>query len=101
MELEEHILYLTFNQDGSCFCVGTETGFMIYNSFPLKLKCKRDMGGGIGKIEMLNRSNIIALVGGGNNPKFDDNKVIIWDDFQCKISAEIVLTYMVHNVNHR
>ena len=98
MELEEHILYLTFNQDGSCFCIGTETGFMIYNSFPLKLKCKREMGRGIGIIEMLNRSNIIALVGGGNIPKFDENKVIIWDDYQCKISAEISVTYTVHNV---
>ena len=98
MEIEEHILYVSFNQDGSCFCVGTENGFMIYKTYPLKLSCKRDMGGGIGLIEMLNRSNIIALVGGGTNPKFDDNKVIIWDDSQCKISAEISVTYKVQNV---
>ena len=98
MELEGHILYITFNQDGSLFCVGTETGFMVYKSYPLKLMCKRDMGGGIGIVEMLNRCNIIALVGGGTNPKFDDNKVILWDDSQCKISAEISLTYSVHNV---
>ena len=71
---------------------------MIYNSFPLKLKCKREMGGGIVLIEMLNRSNIIALVGGGNNPKFDNNKVIIWDDLECAISAEIIVTYIVQNV---
>ena len=25
------ILYLNFNQDYTCFCVGTEGGFIIYN----------------------------------------------------------------------
>ena len=98
MEIEEHVLYLTFNQDGSCFCIGTENGFFVYNTYPLKLSCKREMGGGIAIIEMLYRSNIIALVGGGNSPKFDENKVIIWDDSQCRISVEISLTYPVHNV---
>ena len=98
MELEENILYVSFNQDGSYFCVGTEEGFMVYKTFPLKISCKRDMGGGIGIIEMLNRSNIIALVGGGKNPKFDENKVIIWDDSTCKISAEIAVTYNIQNI---
>ena len=100
MELEEdeHILYVTFNQDGSCFCVGTETGFMVYSSYPLKLKCKRDLDGGIGIIEMLYSSNVIALVGGGSNPKYDDNKVIIWDDSQCNIIVEILVTFQVKNI---
>jgi len=98
MEFKDHILYITFNQDGSLFCIGTENGFMVYNSYPLKLFCKRDMGGGIGIVEMLNKCNIMALVGGGTNPIFDDNKVILWDDSECKISAEICLTYNVHNV---
>ena len=100
MELEEHehILYVAFNQDGSCFCVGTETGFMVYSSYPLKLKCKRDLDGGIGIIEMLYSSNVIALVGGGSNPKYDDNKVILWDDSQCNIMAEILVTFQVKNI---
>ncbi len=100
MELEEkeHILYVTFNQDGTCFCVGTETGFMIYRSYPLKLKCKRDLGGGIGIIEMVGCSNIIALVGGGTNPKYDNNKVILWDDSRCSIMAEILGTFEIHNI---
>ena len=95
---DENILYISFNQESSCFCVGTETGFRIYNSYPYKLSCKRKMDGGIGIIEMLCRANILALVGGGSNPNFDKNKVILYDDSQEKIITEIIVTYNVLNV---
>ena len=32
-EEEDRILCVSFNQDGSCFGVGTESGFSIYNSY--------------------------------------------------------------------
>ena len=95
---EERILCVSFNQDGSNFCIGTESGFSVYNSYPLKLFCKRKMDGGIGIIEMLDKCNIIALVGGGNNPNFDTNKVILFDDSQTKIITEIIVIFNVLNV---
>ena len=32
----KQILYISFNQDGSCFCLGTKTGFTIFNTSPLQ-----------------------------------------------------------------
>lgn len=30
------ILYFSFNNDASCFCLGTQTGFSIFNTSPTK-----------------------------------------------------------------
>ena len=40
-------------------------------------------------MEMLYRSNIIALVGGGSTPAFPKSRVVLWDDSQMKIIGEI------------
>jgi WD40 repeat protein len=38
---------------------------------------------------MLYRSNILALVGGGRNPRFQPHKVVLWDDRQPRPIAEL------------
>jgi len=97
-ETSDSMLYINFNQDASCFAVGTETGFRIYNTNPYKGTFIRDLNGGIGIIEMLYRSNILALVGGGKCPKFAPNKVVIWDDHQAKVLSEMRFINNVKNV---
>jgi hypothetical protein len=47
------------------FAVGTDRGFRIITTASLERKFERDLKGGIGIVEMLFRSNIFALVGGG------------------------------------
>ena len=110
----ESILSMTLNQDGSCLAVGTTRGFRIYNVSPFRETFRRNLeahirqndrssnsnnnsndnsnndvrGGGIGIVEMLFRCNLLCLVGGGSNPQYPLNKVMIYDDHQSKCIGE-------------
>ena len=97
-EKSNSMLYINFNQDSSCFAVGTQTGFRILNSIPFKNNFCRDMNGGIGLIEMLNRSNILALIGGGMSPRYSSNKLVLWDDHKQKEISEMRFMSSVRNV---
>jgi len=64
------ILYANFNQDYTCFSIGTRNGYQLFNCEPLG-KMFNSSEGGIGIAEMLfSASSLVALVGGGDKPAF-------------------------------
>lgn len=87
--INNRLLYFSFNQNNSCFCIGTEKGFTIYRSKPLNDYYSRELQGGIGIISMFNNSNILAFVGGGKRPFAPLNQLIIWNDSTSKVLCQI------------
>eukprot|EP00040_Diaphanoeca_grandis_P032502 m.197041 g.197041 ORF g.197041 m.197041 type:complete len:376 (+) comp32644_c0_seq2:149-1276(+) len=81
--VEPKILSIQFNQDQGCFALGTEAGYSIWNSEPIAELCRRDVGG-VRHVCLLQRTSIVALVGGGRNPFDSPNKVVLWDDVEGK-----------------
>ena len=59
------------------------------------------MEGGIGIAELLGRTNILLLVGGGPTPKFPPHKAIIWDDYTCQIIGELTFKSDIKRVKLR
>jgi len=51
--------------------------------------------------EMLWRTNVIAMVGGGNRAKFADNTVLIYDDLLKKFIMEVTFTSLIKAVRLR
>lgn len=97
------LLHVSFNQDFGCFAIGYDRGFRIYNCDPFNEIFRRDFdnGGGIASVEMLFRCNILALVGGGENPQYPPNKVMIWDDHQSRCIGELSFRSEVRRVRLR
>ncbi|KAI7848270.1 WD40-repeat-containing domain protein [Circinella umbellata] len=83
-------LYAGFNQEYGCFATGLNTGFRVYNCDPLIEQARSESSeGGIALVEMLYRTNYLAFVGGGRNPRFPPNKVIIHDSIKSKAVLEL------------
>ena len=86
---KNEILYLSFNKDKSCLSLGMQTGYRIYD---LTKKdslffYERIFGKGIGIIEMLEKTNILGLVGGGIDALESSTKLNIYDDKEGKYIA--------------
>lgn len=70
----------------------------------LALFISEGLEGGIGVVEMLNRSNILGLAGGGKNPAFPMTTVVIWEDSKDegeRAQGEIYLPVEVKNIKLR
>ncbi|VDO04907.1 unnamed protein product [Rodentolepis nana] len=112
------ITFVGFNQDCSmfylyfnlqiilgCFAVGTQNGFRIYNSSPLKLIRRWDFsiseGMGVGFVEMLFRTNYLGILGGGRHPRIPSNTACVWDGINQKFILELAYSGNVRAVKLR
>ncbi|KAF3634665.1 Autophagy-related protein 18c [Capsicum annuum] len=95
--------HVAFNQDYGCFAIGTDRGFGIFNCVPFcESFCRYfEHVGGIGIIEMLFHSNILAFVGRGDHPQYPRNKVMIWDDHQSRCISELCFRSEVRSIRLR
>ncbi|KAL7747598.1 autophagy protein [Sorochytrium milnesiophthora] len=73
---QRDLLFADFNQDFSCLAIGTKTGFKVFNCDPFG-KCFENAEGGIGIVEMLFCTNLVAIVGAGEQPAFSPRRLMI------------------------
>ncbi|CAG5186652.1 uncharacterized protein ALTATR162_LOCUS11651 [Alternaria atra] len=94
------VLSASFNADCSHFSVALETGFRVFSSTTCEEKIAREVGGGIGCAEMLGNKSYIALVGGGKQPKYPQNKVRP-EDFDWLLVNDTDIIYEVQIWNDK
>ncbi|KIH93747.1 phosphatidylinositol-bisphosphate-binding protein [Sporothrix brasiliensis 5110] len=73
-------LAASFNLNCDCFVVGTNSGIRAKRPFK---------EGGVGLIQIVGRTNIIPLVGGGRVPVHNPLKVVVWDEKRQKFTREV------------
>ena len=69
--------------------MGLTTGFRVFNAENFDEIIDRDMDGGVGQVEVLGQSNIIALRGGGRYPFISLSKVVLWEEQYSKVICEL------------
>ena len=47
---------------------------------------------------MVYKTNIMALVGGGESPKWPTNKLMLWDDLKSKVIGELSFAAQIKSV---
>ncbi|CAL8097541.1 unnamed protein product [Calicophoron daubneyi] len=86
------ILFVGFNQDHGCFAVGMQNGFRIFNSDPLKQLERYEFdvrdGTGVGYLEMLYRTNLLGILGGGLHARLPSNVACLWDGIKQQFLLE-------------
>ncbi|MCO5566773.1 hypothetical protein L7F22_020453 [Adiantum nelumboides] len=103
---QDSLLFLGFNQDHGRFACGNALGFRVYDCYPFKRASCRESSdhegpGGIAIVELLFRSHVLALVGGGPTPRYSPNKVMIWDDHRSCCIGELSFRSQVRSVKLR
>ncbi|KAG8969014.1 hypothetical protein FRC03_004981 [Tulasnella sp. 419] len=79
-----------FDADCNIFTASTADGLGVYKTWPLQLIQKRDTEDGTLSIALpLHSTSLMFLVGGGRNPLYSPNKVVLWDADKAKEVVEL------------
>uniref|UniRef100_A0A0D3K4K9 Autophagy-related protein 18 n=1 Tax=Emiliania huxleyi (strain CCMP1516) TaxID=280463 RepID=A0A0D3K4K9_EMIH1 len=70
------MLAYTFNQDATCLAIGTDRGYQIFTCEPWASahSCSE---GGVGVVELLHSSSLVALVGAGTRPGESTRRLVM------------------------
>lgn len=98
---KEKILFMGMNNKKTLILVGTDAGYIVINFISMEIILRKKFFGGIGPIDCLETSNIIAMTGGGLFPYFPQNKLIVWDENVEQIKAEISLKQEIKNIKFK
>ncbi|XP_071909073.1 autophagy-related protein 18b isoform X3 [Coffea arabica] len=72
------ILCAAFNQDNSCFAIGTRDGFRIFDSNTGRLLYERAIGAFI-VVEMLFSTSLLSIVGAGEQPSLSPRRLCLFN----------------------
>ncbi|KAJ2745276.1 autophagy protein [Coemansia sp. BCRC 34301] len=99
---DSDLLFINFNQDYSCLSVGSKNGYKIYNCEPFG-KCYARSEGGIGIVEMLFCTSLVALVGSGDQPSLSPRRLQIINTKRQSIICELTFptTILAVKLNRR
>nr|XP_011471071.1 PREDICTED: autophagy-related protein 18b isoform X3 [Fragaria vesca subsp. vesca] len=72
------VLCASFNQDSSCFAIGTKHGFRVFDSNTGRLCYERAIGAFV-IVEMLFCSSLLAIVGAGEEPSLSPRRLCLFN----------------------
>ncbi|PKA65468.1 Autophagy-related protein 18b [Apostasia shenzhenica] len=75
---DSQILCASFNQDNSCFAIGTKDGFRLFDAHSGRLRYERVIGA-FSIVEMLFSTSLIAIVGAGEQPSLSPRRLCLFD----------------------
>lgn len=94
---QDAINFVNFNQDFSCISVGSKNGYKIYNCEPFG-KCFFKPEGGIGIVEMLFCTSLVAVVGMGDQPALSPRRLKIMNTKRQSTICELTFPTAVLKV---
>lgn len=93
------ILNLAYNQLATHLSVCTDTGYIVYSlKNNIEKTIYREKDGGVGIMKSYYKTNIITLVGGGDNPFRSKDTLILWDEKTKNPIVQFDLTEPIRNV---